>query len=143
MGDIRPGKALIFSIELGTSYCEPPGPGSHVRLSLTGSELARDRRLTLAIRGAPAHAHGLFLASQTSASLPFGNHQLCLGVPLLRLATALAGPECIALHDVDWTDPRLFGKLGVGSTWHCQFAHEGMGSGHRIELSNAVALTLQ
>ena len=143
VNDIRTGKALLFTIELGTSYCEPPDPGPHARLSLTGSELARDRRLTLAIRDAPADAHGLFLASQTSASLPFGNHQLCVGAPLARLATALAGPKGVALHDVDRTDPRLAGKLGAGSTWYCQFAHEGKGSGQRIELSNALSLTLQ
>jgi len=143
VGDISPGKALTFTIELGTSYCEPPGPGPHARLSLTGSELARSHRLTLTVRDAPSDAHGLFLVSQTSASVPFGSHQLCLGAPLVRLATALAGPEGVALQDVDWTDPRLAGKLGAGSTWYCQLAHEGKGSGQRIELSNAVSLTLQ
>ena len=140
---IRPGKALLFTIELGSSYCEPPVSGPHARLSVTGSELARDRRLTLAIRDAPADAHGLFLASQTSASLPFGNHQLCVGAPLVRLTTVLTGAEGVALHDVDWTNPRLAGMLVVGSTLYSQFALEGKGPGQSIELSNAVSLTLR
>ncbi len=142
-GNIRPGKALVFTIELGTSYCEPTSPGPHATLAVTGSEVARRRRLTLTARDAPAEAHGVFLVSNSPGSLPFGSHQLCLGAPVVRLSTALTGIDGIALHDVDWTDPGLAGKLAAGATSYYQFVHAGKGSGQRIELSNAISLTLQ
>ena len=143
VGDVRPGKGLVFTVEQGTSWCEPPPPGPHARLSVTGSEVAREHRLTLAVRDAPPGAHGLFLISTNSANLPFGNHRLCIGTPLVRLATAHAGRDGVALQDVKWTDPRLGGILVVGDTWYCQLVHEGMGSGQRMEMSNAVLVTLR
>ena len=143
VGNIRPGKALVFTLELGTSYCEPTSPGPYATLAVTGSDVARRRRLTLTVRDAPAEAHGIFLISSTPGSLPFGNHQLCLGAPVVRLSMALTGIEGIALHDIDWTDSRLTGKLAVGATSYYQFAHAGKGPGQRIELSNAISLTLQ
>lgn len=137
----REGKAYLFTVELGMSYCTPTGP--HATLTITGSELAADQRLTLTVRDAPDAVRGLFVLSPSPLGMPFAGQQLCVGAPAIRLAYATTGPQGIVLQEVDFDDPRLAGKLAPGSTWYFQFAHESLATGQRVALSNAVSLTLQ
>ncbi len=138
---IREGKAYAFAIELGGAYCDPADSGGILRV--TGSEVAKDQHLILAVHGAPANVRGLFLFSPRPGSYPFGAETLCLGAPVSRLGYVHTGPEGVAMYDINFEAPWL-DELIAGTTWYFQFAHQRQqGTGRLDLLTNAVSLTLQ
>ncbi len=140
-GGIREGVAYTFAVALGGSYCTASNKSG--LLAITGSETAKDQRLILTVRDAPADARGLFLFSSHPGSYPFGTVTLCLGAPITRIACALTGPDGVAMHDINFGAPGL-GELIAGSTWFFQCAHQCQhGTGPLELITNAVSLTLK
>lgn len=148
-GDLRPGSAFVFELELGKQFCLPTqnSLGLLGRLALIGSELADDEDLTLSVSRCTPGSIGFFLMApggNPGLNIPLGEGRLCLGPGgVTRLRPALStGPLGILTHSLDSRADVIYPP--AGSTWSFQFLYRDPAGGPSgINLTNAVELTLQ
>ncbi|MCP3914770.1 MAG: hypothetical protein GY711_04320 [bacterium] len=143
------GAAHVFDVlAIGTSYCEAVSnsSGSAARTVARGSRFLDANELELRTDQLPPNRNGYYLMSLTQQFLPMlggGEGNLCLGLPLVRLAndvrnSGAAGQVSLALDLAS-----LPGGTTVmpGDTWNFQFWFHDIGNSSNT--SDAVALTFE
>ena len=129
---------LHFEYECGNG---PNGTGQPSLMDYVGTSSIAANDLELTAGPIPAGQFGLFVQSETAASIPLmGGGTLCVGMPFFRLPVEFA-PAGVLRHDLDIGSPPggMGAQIMAGSTWRFQAWHRdtiapGFG------LSNAVKI---
>lgn len=112
---------------LGTNYCTAVAnsSGAAGSMSASGSSIASNNDLTLIASSLPVGQFGIFLTSQTSAQVPAGNGNLCLGGSIGRytqpsqIRQADMNGEFQLSLDLTQTPQGVgFVSVGAGETWY-------------------------
>lgn len=140
---------------VGCNYCDSPAnsTGQSGALSLAGSDIASDNRLTLVANELPANQFGMYITGRLQAVFPgAGGSQgtLCLGGPVGRFngpgqvrATSAEGRTSLELDLAALPQPTAFVAALAGETWNFQFWYRDSNPSPTSNFTNGVSIVLQ
>lgn len=131
---------------VGTEFCTPStnSTGLAGRLAVTGSDSVAAQNLNLVAFNTPPAGLGLFIVSNQTALIPFGDGFLCLGPPVLRITPAAPSSDGgEARRSLDFS--ASYGALlAPGSDAHFQYWYRDVPGGPAgFNLTTAVSVSLQ
>ncbi len=134
----------VLQPALGTSYCTAGVNGytTEARILPEGSSSVSANALSFWCQAFPGQSPGVLIASQTQASVPFGDGTRCVGGSVVRLGSAFASNR-VATYAPNFLSPQ--GQLVTpGTTWNYQvfYRDNTLPGGTGFNLTDAVSIPM-